>query len=199
MPFKNSNVAGTTPLTDYSGLKLSWVSTHAQLNAVEADNIRLAMNKYLEKRKYPFPQWFTIIHLNLVHKMMFDRVWTWAGCYRQSVKNIGVLPYKIPIEMRQLEEDIKFWGNEKSLHPIEIATRLHYRLVWIHPFENGNGRHGRLISDMVLRAFGEKAISWPRLNDNGKERDLYIQMLKGADQGDFSGLIAFFKRHQSGF
>lgn len=91
--------------------------------------------------------------------------------------------------------DIKYRGQASPLDPIEIAARVHHRLVWIHPYENGNGRHGRYIGDMVLRAFGLSQVSWPRLNDNGKERKRYIQALQEADTGDFTPLIAFLKQY----
>lgn len=197
MSLNHRQVEGTTPLEDYSAIKLSWIQDHAQLNAAEADNIRLASNKYLEKRRYPFPQWFTVVHINKIHQMMFNRVWTWAGKYRRTEKNIGtVAPYQIPIEMTKLEEDIQFWGQEKSFEPIMTSARIHHRLVWIHPYENGNGRHGRFIGDMVLRAFGEEPILWPRLIDNGKQRDHYILALKDADQGDFAALVRFLEQHR---
>lgn len=195
-PFDLSgNVEGATPLDDISGLKLNWVDTREKLDAAEADNIRLAANKYLGRKDYPFPQWFTVAHINLVHKVMFGKVWVWAGRYRQTVKSVGVKPYKISIEMTNLEGDMNFWGKEKSFDPFETSARVHHRLVWIHPYENGNGRHGRLIGDMVLRAFGHGLVVWPRLNDSGKERNIYIQALKEADDGDFTALVKFLKNH----
>jgi Fic-DOC domain mobile mystery protein B len=176
---------------------VSWVYDHAQLDAVEADNIRLAAGKYLEKKRYSFPKWFTVFHINQVHKAMFNKVWTWAGKYRQTLKSIGVVPYKIQLEMANLWEDIKFWGQENSFDPTETAARVHHRLVWIHPYENGNGRHGRFIGDMVLRAFGYERIVWPKLADSNEERNVYIQALKDADRGDFTALINFLVRHRT--
>lgn len=187
---------GATPLDDCSGLKLSWVYDHSQLDAVEADNIRLAMNKYLRKKRYPFPGWFKTSHINKVHKEMFGKVWTWAGKFRKSVKSIGVAPYKIPVEMAHLEADMAFWALENSFSPLEIAARVHHRLVWIHPYENGNGRHGRFIGDMVFLTLGQEKVMWPGLAENGQERRLYIQALKDADVGDFIALIEFMKRYK---
>lgn len=195
--FNLGDVAGATPLDDISGLQLSWVDSREKLNAAEADNIRLAINKYLGSKRYSFPLWFTVFHIDQVHKMMFSKIWQWAGKYRKTNKSVGIEPYKISVEMAKLEEDIKFWGREKSFSPIETAARVQHRLVWIHPYENGNGRHGRLVGDMVLRAFGHECIAWPGLNDSGKERNLYIQALKDADLGDFVPLVAFLTKHAS--
>jgi Fic-DOC domain mobile mystery protein B len=197
MPIENKKIAGTTPLDDYSGLKITWVYDHAQLDAVEADNIRFAVSKYLDKRMYRFPEWFSILHINQVHKAMFGQVWKWAGKYRQTTKTVGVAPYKIQLEMANLEEDIKFWGHRHTFDPIETSARVHHRLVWIHPYENGNGRHGRFIGDMVLGAFGYQPIIWPNLAENGDGRNTYIQSLKDADKGDFSALLNFLASHRS--
>jgi len=195
MPIKLQNLEGATPLDDISGLKITWIQTQDQLNAVEADNIRLAKTKYLSNKRFAFPKWFSVSHINLIHKAMFGKVWKWAGKYRSAEKNVGVSPFTIPIELRQLEEDMLFWGQEKSFEPIETAARIHHRLVYIHPYENGNGRHGRLVGDMVLRALGHNPILWPRISDSGKKRDLYIQGLKDADDSDFTALIAFLTCH----
>lgn len=110
---------------------------------------------------------------------------------------MGVDPYKIQLEMAILEEDIQFWGQQQSFDPMEMSARIHHRLVWIHPYENGNGRHGRFIGDMVLRAFGHESIMWPNLVENGDVRKVYVQSLKDADQGDFTALIVFLKRYFS--
>ncbi len=191
----SSPVEGATPLDDISGLKLSWVNTQRQLDGVEAENIRLAQNLYLGKKRSPMPQWFTKKHIDLIHKAMFGKVWSWAGKYRKTEKSVGVQAYKIPFEMAMLENDIRFWC-EGSFTPIEISARVHHRLVWIHPYENGNGRHARFIGDMVLKSLDERIVLWPSLNDHGQERQLYIQALKEADHGDFAPLILLLSNHQ---
>lgn len=193
--FDFENVSGATPLDDISGLKLSWVDSREKLDAVEADNIRMAINKYLGRKRYPFPQWFTVSHINQIHRAMFGNVWDWAGKYRRTNKSVGVAPHRISTEMAKLEEDMRFWGQEKSFDCLEMAARVHHRLVWIHPYENGNGRLGRFIGDMVLSSFGYERVAWPRLNDSGKERNLYIQAMKDADEGDFSALLTFLTHH----
>jgi Fic-DOC domain mobile mystery protein B len=189
--FDLGEISGATPLDDISGLKLSWVDSREKLDAAEADNIRLAINKYLSRKRYAFPMWFTVSHINQVHKLMFSKTWQWAGQYRKTYKSVGIQPYKISVEMLKLEEDIRFWGDKKSYSPLETAARVHHRLVWIHPYENGNGRHARMIGDMVLRAFGHPYIAWPGLNEHGNERKLYIQALKEADHGDILPLLEF--------
>lgn len=84
MPIESRQIEGTTPLDDYSDLKVTWVYSHSQLDALEAENIRLAGDKYLGKRRYPFPKWFSVGHINQVHKTMFNQVWKWAGIYSEN-------------------------------------------------------------------------------------------------------------------
>lgn len=186
----NPEVPGTTPLDDYSGLKKDWIQTRPQLDAAEAANILQAMGKFLGKKKYPFPRWFTVKHLNAVHKEMFGKVWTWAGLYRKTDKSIGISPYRIPVEMGNLEKDLLFFSQKESqFDPIEISARTHHRLVWIHPYENGNGRHARLIGDMILSFYGYRYPQWPHLISNGEEREQYLRTLREADNGNFSSLM----------
>lgn len=195
-PFEiNADIEGATPLNDISGLKPRWINTHETLDAAEADNILIAYGKYLGKKPYSFPNWFTVEHINQVHKLMFGKVWSWAGKYRKTEKSIGIKPYKIGLEMVNLEQEISFWDKEKIFHPIEISAKIHHRLVWIHPYENGNGRHGRFIGDMVLRAFGYQHAIWPRTTTSGHDRSKYINTLKEADRGDFTTLIQFLVDH----
>ena len=192
---KSEQPKGATPLDDYSGLKTSWVQTREQLDLVEAENIQSILRKYLGARKYPFPRWFTVVHFNQVHREMFGKVWTWAGKYRKTIKSIGIAPYKIIVEMKQLEEDSHYWGNNNEFSAIEIAARIHHRLVWIHPYENGNGRHARLIGDMVLSSLKHSYPLWPTLNENGEERERYLHALREADRHNFhplEKLLQFF-------
>lgn len=191
---RNNMPEGATPLDDYSGLKVLWVQNCDQLNAVESENINQALKKYLGRRKYSFPDWFSVEHINLIHKEMFGKVWRWAGIYRTTGKSIGIEPYKVSIEMRRLQNDIAYWGNEFPFTLIEVVARVHHRLVWIHPYENGNGRHARLIGDMILYASGYSYPCWPVLSDQGNKRDQYLHALREADRHHFSFLEDYMVR-----
>jgi Fic-DOC domain mobile mystery protein B len=127
---------------------------------------------------------------------MFGDVWKWAGNFRQSDKNIGVDWRIIPVQLRSLLEDVKFWIDKETFPPDEIAARFHHRLVLIHLFPNGNGRHARLATDTLLEDFFHlPPFTWGNasLMRDGAERKLYIKALHSADDGDYSPLLQFVR------
>jgi Fic-DOC domain mobile mystery protein B len=96
-----------------------------------------------------------------LHKRLFGDVWDWAGKFRKTGKNIGIDPIDIPVELRTLMGDARYWADHNTCPPSEAAVRLHHRLVKIHPFANGNGRHARIMADTVLsRVYGAEPIDW---------------------------------------
>jgi fido (protein-threonine AMPylation protein) len=72
-------------------------------------------------------------------------------------------------------------------------VRFHHRLTQIHLFPNGNGRHARLIADLLVMQFGGKRFSWGRANlrDAGDLRTRYIAALQAADGYNIAPLLAF--------
>jgi len=131
--------------------------------------------------------------LRNLHKRMLGRVWRWAGKSRKSGKNIGIDAYRIPTELRQLLDDCRYWIENATYEPDEIATRFHHRLVWIHIFPNGNGPHAHLATDLLLAAMGRPRFSWGRENliDASETRDAYIAALRAADSHDINPLLEF--------
>jgi Fic-DOC domain mobile mystery protein B len=124
---------------------------------------------------------------------MLGDVWKWAGKFRQSERNLGIPFYEIPTALRQLLDDAKTWIEFGSYPTDEIAVRFHHRLVAIHPFANGNGRHARLIADLLVMRLGQERFSWGRdsLRDAGGLRQTYVSALKAADNHDIGLLLAF--------
>ena len=125
---------------------------------------------------------------------MFKNVWAWAGEFRKTNKNIGVDYWQIPVELRSLLEDVKYWYEHHTFSPDEIAIRFKHRIVCIHCFANGNGRHSRLIADIIVeKIYNEPVFTWgsAKLLKKGEARLLYLQALKEADKGDYSLLLAF--------
>ena len=182
----------STPLTaeEKNGLKLKWITLRSELNEAEARNIAqaqiwLASNK----KKNPCSDTF----LRNLHKKMFCDVWVWAGEYRITERNIGVVPYQIPMKLMQLFDDLNFWIDNKTYSNHEIAVRLHHKLVQIHPFPNGNGRVSRLMADLVLRKLEGKTLYWGDTNlvDVSEVRRKYIDALRKADAGDYTDLLNF--------
>jgi len=96
-----------------------------------------------------------------LHHKMFGDVWLWAGRFRTSNKNIGVDKHQIPVSLRNLFEDCKYWIEKKIYDEDEVAIRFSHRMVSIHPFANGNGRHSRLLADILIsKGLGGEPFSW---------------------------------------
>jgi Fic-DOC domain mobile mystery protein B len=192
-------VPGETPI-DPSKLRASfkWVKTRAQLADVEAQAVADVHTKYLtgkpDRRSAPF----TLKWMLKVNKMMFGRIWTWGGKRRQiDLEGVGSRPYNIEPELVELLRDIDAW-TETSMPVMEQGTRLHHRAVLIHPFENGNGRWARLLSNIWLKQHGGDTVSWPDTHLVGctsEIREEYIACLKAADAGDIDPLIQLHQRY----
>ncbi len=163
------------------------VRTRAQLNRWEQENI-LAATKWTQRTRSSALDEGTIRDL---HRRMFDRTWGWAGTYRHSDKNIGVEWLKIAVEVRKLVDDGAYWIRENVFEIDEAAVRLHHRLVHVHPFPDGNGRHARLWCDLLLRQNDRPPIVWQsdRLGTPGEARSAYIGALRAADGGDLEPLL----------
>lgn len=185
----------STPLTaeEKDGLKLKWITLRSELNEAEARNIAQAQIWLMSnKNKDVCSDTF----LRELHKKMFGDVWKWAGTYRTSERNIGVVPYQIPIKLMQLFDDVKFWIENKTYSNREIAVRLHHKLVQIHPFPNGNGRISRLMADLVLEKLEGTKFYWGNTNlvNVSEVRSAYIVALRKADAGDYSALMEFTQK-----
>jgi Fic-DOC domain mobile mystery protein B len=187
--------AGTTPLDpdESVGLVPGHIATREQLDEWEAENI-LAGERWAAgaaKRREILDDAF----LRELHRQMFERTWKWAGSYRASEKNIGIAPERVAGEVRKLLEDTKAQLAGKVAPTDEIAARFHHRLVSIHPFPNGNGRHARLLTDLLLAANGAEPFTWGRgdLEHAGEARERYLAALRAADARDFAPLLAFVR------
>lgn len=187
---------GATPILDCSGLIPNWVHHINDLNRVEAENIAVALRKYLRKPIDSQKNWFHETELKNIHQTMFGNVWTWAGKYRKSVTSIGIQPSSISSQLGEFCLEVRSWFcSPVELTFVEMAARIHHRLVFIHPFENGNGRFSRLIADRFLLAFKCPYPSWPNsLNKEGILRKDYIQSLKNADRGNYVPLITIMNK-----
>lgn len=181
---------GATPVDDISGLIPTHILTKTELNEWEAANILKATKKYLAKRK---PIEISVEWLKKVHKDMFDETWQWAGQLRRKNFNIGLDWHLIPEQLKLLVDDISYWQKRNDPVMFEQSLRLHHRLVKIHPFVNGNGRHARLVSDIFLFSHGCDLPRWPeaKLIDETRIRQRYIDALRSADKGDYKPLEKF--------
>jgi len=183
----------STPLSpeEREDLIPSYITLRGELNEAEQANILKAENwAFSRKRNVP-----NMKFLNDLHRRMFGGVWKWAGKFRHSGKNIGVDAYRISNDLRQLIDDCLYWIEHGTYEPDEIAARFHHRLVFIHVYPNGNGRHARLAADLLLVFMGQDRFSWGRegLNDAGETRARYVAALRSADNHDYQPLFSFVR------
>ena len=186
---------GQTPIDEdeKEGLLIKTISTLGELDEFEQLNVEKAVD-WTMKRKPTSEKILTEDFVKELHKRMFGDVWKWAGDFRNSNKNIGVDKFQIGIELRNLLDDCKFWIKNRTYSEDEIAIRFSHRLVKIHPFPNGNGRHSRLIADiLVSHGLGKSHFTWgsKNLTKKGEARNKYLTALKEADQEDYKSLIEF--------
>jgi Fic-DOC domain mobile mystery protein B len=185
---------GATPLTpeEEDGLIPSHITLRSELNAYEQDNILSARTWLVGKR---VPAVAESRFLKELHRRMFDATWKWAGKYRQSDRNIGVPWTRISFEVEQLCREVEAWREELLFGPDELAVRFHHKLVWIHCFPNGNGRHARLATDLLVTEVKGQPFSWGKgdLYRAGSSRQRYIEALREADQGRFQLLLEFVR------
>jgi Fic-DOC domain mobile mystery protein B len=183
--------AGATPLDadELASLIPGHITTQAELNEWEQLNIVQGDSWARKQRREMLNEGF----LRQLHKQMFGETWRWAGEFRKSDKNIGIDWLKIGVELRKLLDDVRYQIEHGSFAADEIAVRLHHRLVSIHPFPNGNGRHARLLADLVVERLGQSRFSWGSRNlvDASEARQRYIDALQTADARDMGPLMAF--------
>lgn len=191
------SIDGATPLTDHSGLIPKWIQNMGDLNRSEAENIMKAQRKYLRRPVGNPTGWFNVKQLTSIHRDMYKDVWEWAGICRKSVTSIGIKPHLIGTQLAEHCKNVHYWlTNQNNFTPIEMSARVHHQLVFIHPFENGNGRFSRLIADRFLLGLNCVHPTWPiNLNHEGLIRNEYIRTLKAADRGDYEPLISFMRFH----
>ncbi len=189
------HVDGATPL-DYDeliGLLPTHITTRGELDFLEMENINQAI---IWSENLKTNDILNIEFICKLHIKMFSNVWKWAGKFRKSKKNIGIPYIQIAVELQILCDDSHAWIEYDTYPSDEFAARFHHRLVLIHPFSNGNGRHARLMADLILeKIFTKEVFSWGggSLANNNKIRKEYIKALKLADEHDYSLLLEFVR------
>lgn len=185
---------GATPLDldEIEELIPQHIHLQSELNEWEQTNILHAENG-LAKHHFSTTDILNIDFIKTLHKKMFDKTWKWAGKFRKTGKNIGADSHHISEKLKILLDDIQYQLNNKTYPINEIATRFHHRLVSIHPFSNGNGRHARLTTDLLLIASKHPRFTWGRnIHTNAhRVRQAYIHALKAADHGHYEPLLRF--------
>jgi Fic-DOC domain mobile mystery protein B len=191
---------GATPLgpDEIQGLKFRHIQTRGELDELEQANIQQALLWLsVRKRGDILEEGF----VRTLHRRLFGDVWEWAGTFRQTELNIGIEPLQVAVQLRMLLGNAQFWVEEKVFKPLEAAARFHHRMVEIHPFPNGNGRHARIAADQFLKDYYDHPpVDWAGgfdLQTGNEKRDDYIAALKQADAGNFEPLFIFVGAYQS--
>lgn len=184
-----------TPLheEEKDGLLIPSIATRGELDEFEQQNIEQAIQWALG-RSLKLKVIFTEEFIRTVHKRMYADVWAWAGEFRKTNKSIGIDKWQIPTELKYLLDDARYWHENNIYSPEEIAVRFKYRIVSIHCFQNGNGRHSRLMADIIIeKMYKQPVFSWgaANLSGEGDTRSAYLKAIKAADKGDYSLLLAF--------
>lgn len=186
---------GQTPLDEeeIEGLLIPSISTHYELDQFEQQNIEDAV-LWAISTKFNTKHFSDDTLICLIHKRMFNKVWAWAGKFRTTHKNIGIEYWLIATELKYLLDNLKFWIEHNTYYPDEIAIRFKHRLVSIHCFANGNGRHSRLMADIIVeKIYKREVFSWgskAKIEKNVQRKN-YILSLKAADSGDFAPILLF--------
>ena len=186
---------GATPLDpdELGGLKFKHIETRSQLDQMEQVNIQDGL-MWLDKQKKA--NILTLQFCLELHKRLFGRVWDWAGEFRQTEKNIGINPMYVSVELQKLLDDVQAWIEFKTYTPKESALRFHHKLVQIHVFANGNGRHARIMADAILKfIYQSPQMNWSgqNLQQASNQRKNYIKALRKADAHDFEPLLTMFE------
>ncbi len=177
------------------GLKIKHVMTKEQLNQIEQANIEEGVIWLTRHRAKDI---LTDKFIKQLHKKLFGEVWTWAGNFRRSDKNIGVDWLHIPIELKNLLDDVRYWTDNETYQPIEAAIRFHHRLVQIHLFPNGNGRHARIMADEYLeRFFKISPLTWKVSSNSHQSRKQYIKALQEADRYNYEPLLKLINHDET--
>lgn len=197
MGLEFEHIDGQTPLDEdeKEGLLIATIATRGELDEFEQQNIEQAVLWTLN-HSFKADAVFSEQFITALHKRMYGDVWKWAGRFRTTNKNLGVDKWQIPTELRALLDDVRFWYANNTFNPDELAIRFKHRLVSIHCFANGNGRHSRLMADIVIeKIYKQPHYTWGAANlvKQGDQRTAYLNAIKAADKGDIQPLIDFAK------
>jgi len=188
-------INGQTPIEEdeKEDLLIETISTRKELDEFEHKNIEEAL-QWVLSNSFKIENILTEKFICNLHKKMLGEVWAWAGKFRKTNKNLGIDKWQIPTALKTLCDDTFFWVKHKTYKPDEIALKFKHRVVSIHCFPNGNGRHSRLMADLIIyKVYNLPLFSWGAddLIYQGEIRTTYLKALKAADNGQYNLLFAF--------
>lgn len=189
---------GSTPLDpdDMEGLKYAHVTTREQLNELEQANILAGQMWASHRTDLTVDSIFSTDFVLDLHQNLFGDVWKWAGSTRTRELSIGCDPLQVRVNLGNFLEDAKLWIQYGHYSNLELCARIQHKLVEIHPFPNGNGRHSRIFTDVVrIFLLEEPPLKWAKgdLANVSDERRAYISCLKEADKGNFAPFVEYLE------
>ncbi len=184
-----------TPISESERARLlPSLSTRAQLVEIERRHTNAArvwtMRRAVLRRRDLMSEAFG----RELHRRMFGGLWRGAGRYRSTHGDPGWEPGQIADGVRMFFDDAEAWLRYSTYPVHETAVRLHLRLVAIRPWFNGNGRHARLVADIVVAANDEEPLTWGSRSSQGEPGDArarYLEAMRAAEAGDFKPLVDF--------
>lgn len=199
MAIKQAYPPRATPLDpdDAAGLIPGHIVTQGQLNEWEYTNVAKGEEWAFGRRRKDI---LSVEFMQTLHRQMFGDTWNWAGkIRRKETLPVGIEPERIRQELKTLLADVEAQIKDGAWRIEEIAARFHHRLVYIHPFPNGNGRFSRTMTDLLLVQNGKERFAWGAdLDRDGEVRERYISALGAADRKDYGPLFALLKAARSG-
>lgn len=188
-------INGQTPIEDeeLQGLLIKTITTRGELDEFEQKNIEEAI-QWTMQRNFKKEEVLSESFIRSLHKRMYGKVWSWSGKFRKTERNIGINSKQISVSLKNLLDDTLFWLENNTYPPDEIAVRFKHRLVSIHCFPNGNGRHSRLMADIIIEKIcKEPRFTWGEgdLSKKSQMRDVYIAAVKEGDKNNYQPLLAF--------
>jgi Fic-DOC domain mobile mystery protein B len=166
------------------------LSTRAQLNDVERLGINAARVWAMRGTVLQRGDLMTEAFTRELHRRMFGGIWRGAGRFRTTMREPGWEPVRIAGGVGMFLDDAEGWLRYSTYPVHEAAVRLHQRLVAIHPWANGNGRHARLMADIVVASHGERPLTWGSRDPESAPRR-YTEALGAAERGDVASLVEF--------
>lgn len=138
-----------------------------------------------------------------IHRIAFEELYDWAGKWRTTQVTVGQLATPDPSQVLQLiyqfidNLNFKINNSTTTQQHLECLAFAHYEFVRIHPFNNGNGRTGRIVMNLVALKFGYQPLEL--YHREGDSRKIYIDAMKSADKGNFEALTTLIRKEMTAF
>ncbi len=169
-------------------------TTRAQLDEAERLGIHAARLWAMRDAVLRRGDLLTEAFIQGLHRRMFGGIWRGAGRYRTTGRDPGWEAHRVAEGVRLFLDDAEGWIRYSTFPPDEAAVRLHHRLVAVHPWDSGNGRHARLLADILVASCGEEPLAWGLRAvpaGPGSARLRYLEAIRAADAGEMAPLLDF--------